>query len=110
MYLFDAREAADAILEFTRGMDGKTYETNRLVSSAVERNFEIIGESLNQLAKIDPILAKRIPGLARIAAFRNFLIHGYSTVDHQRVWALTQTELLNLRKSVEELLLDLGED
>lgn len=42
--------------------------------------FEIIGEALNQLSKLDPALAARIPDLAEIAAFRNLLIHGYADV------------------------------
>ena len=91
-------------------MDEKTYEANQLVTSAVERKFEIIGEALSQLAKVDPALAKRIPELARIVGFRNLLIHGYSTIDHQRVWALTRQELLSLREVVEALLMELGED
>ena len=32
------------------------YKTNRLLKSAVERHFEIIGEALNQALKIDPTL------------------------------------------------------
>jgi len=42
----------------------------------VERKFEIIGESLNQLAKQDPASASRIPRIEEIVAFRNLLIHG----------------------------------
>jgi uncharacterized protein with HEPN domain len=109
MYLFDVREAAHAIMSFTKGLNANDYEANKLVSSAVERNFEIIGEALNQLSKADAVLAKRIPGLARIVAFRNLLIHGYATVDHQRVWALTQGELITLTSVIEELLEELGE-
>jgi uncharacterized protein with HEPN domain len=109
LYLFDVRVAADAIVSFTVGMDERSYESNRLVSSAVERNFEIIGEALNQLAKFDPMLASRIPEISRIVALRNILIHGYATVDHRRVWALTRFELLSLRAVVEDLLTELGE-
>lgn len=49
-YLWDAREACDAILEFVAGVDLHTYMATPLLHSAVERKFEIIGEALNQLS------------------------------------------------------------
>jgi uncharacterized protein with HEPN domain len=52
-----------------------------MLRSAVERQFEIIGEALSQLAKIDPAVAARIPDLRRIVGFRNVLIHGYDRMD-----------------------------
>lgn len=51
------------------------------MQAAVERKFEVIGEALNQLAKLDPSLAARIADLPQIVAFRNQLIHGYATVN-----------------------------
>ncbi|WP_223839911.1 DUF86 domain-containing protein [Saccharopolyspora pogona] len=41
----------------------------------VERQFEIVGEALNQLSKVDADLAAKVPDLPRIVAFRNILIH-----------------------------------
>jgi uncharacterized protein with HEPN domain len=75
-FLWDAREAALAIQAFTAGMDSAKYATNEMVQSAVERKFEIIGEALNQLSKLDSSVAARIPDLPQIVAFRNQLIHG----------------------------------
>jgi predicted nucleotidyltransferase len=48
--------------------------------------FEIIGEARAQLSKLDPALARRIPDIRQIIAFRNVLIHGYATIEHDRVW------------------------
>ena len=42
-----------------------------MLRSAVERQFEIIGEALNQLSKVAPDLAAQIADLSRIVAFRN---------------------------------------
>jgi uncharacterized protein with HEPN domain len=46
-YLWDVRNAAIAILDFTAGLDAKIYAETDVVHSAVERKFEIIGEALN---------------------------------------------------------------
>ncbi len=109
-FLWDAREAALAIQTFTTGMDAATYAANEMAQSAVERKFEIIGEALNQLAKLDAALAGRIPDLPQIIAFRNQLIHGYATVNVSTVWNVTQNALPPLIEVVQTLLNELGED
>ena len=52
-FLWGAREAAFAIRRFIGDMDAMSFSENELVQAAVERKFEVIGESLNQLAKVD---------------------------------------------------------
>ena len=44
-YLYDIAEAADYITEFTAGRTYEEYHTNPMLRSAVERQFEIIGEA-----------------------------------------------------------------
>jgi uncharacterized protein with HEPN domain len=75
-----------------------------MLRAAVERQFEIIGEALNQLSKVDPDLASAIPDLARIVAFRNILIHGYATVDDALVWQVLKERLPELHRVMRELL------
>ena len=82
-YLWDVQQAANAIEEFTAGLDAAGYAQNALVRAAVERQFEIIG-------------------------FRNVLIHGYAAVNDARVWQITETSLPNLRAAVSALLAELG--
>jgi len=82
--LWDVQQAADAILRFVAGLDESAYTASEVVHSAAERKFEIIGEALGQLSKLDPLLADRIPHRREIIAFRNLLIHGYAGVDHAR--------------------------
>ena len=102
------REAALAIQSFTTGMDAATYAANPMAQAAVERKFEIIGEALNQLSKLDTAVAARIPDLAQIVVFRNQLIHGYATVNVSTVWNISQTALPALRDAVQGLLDELG--
>lgn len=106
-YLWDVREAADAILTFIADADYESYAESSLIHSAVERKFEIIGEALNLLFKTDSALARRIPEIERIIAFRNVLIHGYAVVEHARVWDIAQVYLPRLLTAVEELLAEM---
>ncbi len=107
-FLWDARYAADLIAEFTVGLDAEGYEVNKLVRAAVERQFEIIGAALNQLAKLAPDIARRVPHLREIVSFRNVLIHGYATINHPRVQDIVTTKLQALRDTADALLVELG--
>ena len=66
---------------FTVDMDALSYSESALVNAAVERKFEIIGEALNQLSKCDTVIAIEIPGVSKIVAFGNHLIHAYTGID-----------------------------
>lgn len=103
-YLWDALAAAELIRAFAEGRTFAGYQDDAMLRSAVERQFEVIGEALNQLSKADPDLASQIPDLARIVAFRNILIHGYATVDDGLVWQLLDTKLPELVEVVRALL------
>ena len=108
-FLWDVRESALAIQAFTAGMDAVAYLASEMAQAAVERKFEIIGEALNQLFKLDPVLAERIPNLRQIVAFRNQLIHGYATVNISTVWNVAQNALPPLVEAVQALLAELGD-
>jgi uncharacterized protein with HEPN domain len=106
-FLWDVVQAAQEIDDFVRGLDARSYASTAVVTAAVERKFEIIGEALNQLSKAAPELADRIPKLSKIVAFRNQLIHGYSAVAHTVVWNTVQKSLPELLISVTRLLSEL---
>jgi uncharacterized protein with HEPN domain len=103
-YLWDVRESALAIQSFTGGMDAAAYAGNAMAQAAVERKFEVIGEALGQLSKLDVAMAARIPDLPQIVAFRNQLIHGYATVNVSTVWNIAQNALPSLLDAVQKLL------
>jgi uncharacterized protein with HEPN domain len=103
-YLWDALASAELLAQFSDRRSFDDYQADPLLRSAVERQFEIIGEALNQLSKLDPDLAFSIPDLRRIVAFRNILIHGYATVDDALVWQALTEKLPALVKTVRDLL------
>ena len=103
-YLFDIQQACDLLLQFTRGKSFEDYSADPLLRSAVERQFEIVGEALHQLLRLDPHYISRISDTRRIIAFRNRLIHGYDSLAEEIVWGVIETNLPVLRREVAALL------
>lgn len=103
-YLFDIATAARRFMSFTEGKTFQDYQDDAMLRSAVERQFEIIGEALAQLARLDMELAAHITDYRRIIAFRNILIHGYTQIDDLLVWDIVETKLPLLHHQVASLL------
>lgn len=91
--LWDACQAARKIARFTNARTFDDYLADEMLRSAVERQFEIIGEAFTVLRRASPQTASLIPSLPRIIAFRNVLIHGYATVDDRLVWGVVELDL-----------------
>ncbi len=102
--LEDIRDAASFVMGAAQGRTVDDYRSDRLLRQAVERNFEIIGEAVNRLAKLDPDSAARISKHRQIIAFRHVLIHGYDLIDHRIAWSTIAEELPVLLAEVERLL------
>jgi uncharacterized protein with HEPN domain len=107
-YLFDINEACELVFQFTAGKTFSNYSTDPMLRSAVERQFEIIGEALAQALRLDPSVSSRISDAGRIIAFRNRLIHGYSSVADEIVWGILQANLPSLRNEVAALMKEMN--
>jgi uncharacterized protein with HEPN domain len=102
-FLFDIVQAARLIKSFAQGRSFQDYINDPMVRSAVERQFEIMGEAFGKLAKMDPATAERVPDYRRIISFRNVLIHDYDAILDDVVWGIVETKL-SVLKIVEGLL------
>jgi uncharacterized protein with HEPN domain len=102
--VWDAQQAAERVARFAGSRTFAEYESDEYFRSAVERQFEIIGEALNRLSRVDPATAATIPDLPRIVAFRNVLVHGYASVDNRIVWGVIEGSLASLRAALYRLL------
>jgi uncharacterized protein with HEPN domain len=108
-YVLDIVEACDAVALAIRDVPLDDYLDNRLVRSAVEREFITIGEAVNALDGIAPNLFARITQARRIVDFRNQLTHGYMTVNSKVVWAIAARDAPLLRSECAVLLAELDE-
>ncbi len=102
-YLVDVRNACELLKEFTQGKSLDDYLADKLLRSAVERQFTIVGEALMQAEKLDSKLVFHITALRKVIGFRNVLVHGYAVINDQTVWGVLQNELALLQKEVEKL-------
>lgn len=103
-YLYDIASAAKLALGFIASKTFADYSADPMLRSAVERQLEIVGEALAQLARTDPAAASQIGEHQRIIAFRNILIHGYSEIDHRIVWNVLELKLPVVLRQASNLL------
>lgn len=101
-YLSDILMAIDLIEKFTVDVtDFNSYQNDLKTQSAVERQLAIVGESLNQLKKINPAL--NIENDHQIIGFRNRLVHAYDSIDNSIVWAILNRHLKKLKEEIQAL-------
>ncbi len=108
LYIKDILDCIEKIEEFTAGMDYEDFVENDLVSSAVIRKLEIIGEASKKVPDFIRNQYKDIPW-SYMARMRDKLIHFYFGVDYEIVWKVVKEELPELKPKIERVLIDLEE-
>jgi uncharacterized protein with HEPN domain len=102
-YLFDIQESIDSIEKFLGDKrDFKVYMADKMLRRAVEREFEIIGEAMNRIEKLDSFLD--ISGKRQIINMRNRVIHGYDKIDNEIIWGTIVRYLPSLKIEIKNLL------
>jgi len=61
-HVYDAVQPANKIARFVEGKTFEEYNQDDFLRSAVERQFEMLGEALNRIKKIDPVVMDAIRG------------------------------------------------
>jgi len=104
-------QAADRILDYTKGMSREEFFADTLKQDAVIRNFEIIGEAANNLREADPGISARHPSIpfAQIYGMRNRVAHGYFSVSLPMVWDSVEEDVPELREKLARVLEELRE-
>jgi uncharacterized protein with HEPN domain len=102
-YLFDIQESIDSIQKYLGDQrDFKVYLANKMLRRAVEREFEIIGEAMSRIEKLDPTI--EISAKRQIISMRNRVIHGYDKIDNEIIWGTIVRHLPTLKIEIDNLL------
>lgn len=103
VYLQHIIDAIQAIEKFIKDISRDQFLEDDMVKSAVIRKIEIIGEAVKNISEEMKQDYPEIPW-KNIAGMRDKLIHGYFGVDEERVWEVTQKDLLLLKEQISEIL------
>ena len=102
-YLFDIQESIDSIEKFLGDKrDYKIYVADKMLRRAIEREFEIIGEAMSRIEKLDSTL--NISNKRQIISMRNRVIHGYDKIDNEIIWGTIVRHLPTLKIEIHDLL------
>lgn len=101
--LFDIKESIDSIESYLGDeRDFNVYQSNKMLRRAIEREFEIIGEAMSRIERLDNKL--NISAKKQIISMRNRVIHGYDKIDDAIVWGTIVRHLPSLKKEIQKEL------
>lgn len=101
-FLYDIKESIDSIESYLGDKrDFKVYQNNKMLRRAIEREFEIIGEAMTRIVKLDEKI--NISTKKQIINMRNRVIHGYDKIDDAIVWGTIVRHLPVLKKEIQNL-------
>ncbi|RPH31404.1 MAG: DUF86 domain-containing protein [Bacteroidales bacterium] len=102
-FLYDIKESIESIENYLGDKrDFNAYIEDKMLRRAVEREFEIIGEAMNRIEKIDSTI--NISSKKQIVNMRNRVIHGYDKIDNEIIWGTVVRHLPKLKQEIETLL------
>jgi uncharacterized protein with HEPN domain len=102
-FLYDINESIESIENYLgEKRDFNIYIADKMLRRAVEREFEIIGEAMNRIEKIDSSI--EISSKKQIINMRNRVIHGYDKIDNEIIWGTIVRHLPKLKQEIETLL------
>ena len=101
--LDDILDMAKEVQGFVEGMTYEMYRSDSRTRLAVERSFEIIGEALNRIKKVEPEILESIREHRSIISFRNILAHAYDSVEDKIVWGIIEADLPGLIEDIERI-------
>ena len=100
--LLDLTLSCEEIISFVEGKSFSDFRKDRILQLALEREFEIIGEALARLERIDKEnLVQKIPEYIKIIGFRNLVAHGYDIIDDAALWDFANNLVPKLLEKIE---------
>ncbi len=101
--VWDMVQAIRYIQSFTANLTFEDYLNDIRTISAVERQFEVLGEATR---RISDGFRQTHPAInwQHIVGLRNIVIHRYDEVDQDILWRIIHSELVPLLTQLESLL------
>jgi uncharacterized protein with HEPN domain len=103
LYIKDILDAIEAIEEFVKSCDSESFKNEDLVSSAVIRKFEIIGEAAKNVPDEIRNRYAQIPW-KEMAGMRDRLIHSYFGIKYELVWNTIKTVFPSITPAIRKIL------
>jgi uncharacterized protein with HEPN domain len=101
--LKDMRDHAFETLQFVEGKTQADLQADRLLSLAVVRLLEIVGEAARRVPLEKRSVWPNIPWLD-IVGLRNRLSHAYDLIDFDVVWLIIEDDLPPLIRELDAIL------
>jgi uncharacterized protein with HEPN domain len=99
-------ESIEALLSYIKRRRVHEMSKNRMLTSAIERELEILGEAANHISEKAKSKAPEIPW-KQIIGMRHHISHEYFDVDYRILWKTIKHELPALHKQLKKLLASL---
>jgi len=96
-------DAAQEAVTFLNSLNGENIENNRLVSQAIIRLIEVVGEAASQLSKEYRNSHPELPW-AQIIGMRNRVVHAYFDIDFSLVESTVKSDFPALIKQLINLI------
>jgi len=99
LFIEDILKSIKNIKEFSKGLSEKEFLKSKMEQSAIERELEIIGESVKNIPES---VKNKYPEVRwrGIAGFRDVLSHAYFGVISERIWDIIKKDLPILEKQI----------
>ncbi len=65
---------------------------------SLERQFEVLGESLNAADRIEENLRHTIPEIGEFIGLRNVIAHAYFRIDDEVIWSAIRVDIRSFRQ------------
>ena len=103
-WLYDIHLSIDEIENYFNQFpkDFNEYQKNIILKRAIERNLEIIGESMSRILKLQPDI--NIENGKKIIGLRNQIIHAYDNISDENIWANVINHIPKLKEEIIKLL------
>ena len=97
------RDAATEAIEFTRGRIRSDLDRDRMLTLALTKDIEIIGEAAGRVSSDCRARYPNIPW-AQMIGMRNRLTHAYFDIDLDILWEVVSHDLPSLVTEVEKII------